>query len=195
MTRIASDIRRKRKQFEREAAKAARRRKVHCGERQVHRIGNPVGKSYCGLNPITWSNGKSVEILAPEQFIWLPRSSQCENCRDLGAAIHRSSATPEMLTAVECIIVAIERLDQAAQLVPHKDRGCYFLIDSDCCWCGTFTLTNPAYNGVRLKYEGDRVLERIQESMRQKSPTEQAAIARLQREHDESMAALRGERV
>lgn len=134
MTGIASDIRRKRKQFEREVAKAARTRKVHC----VSNLRDRHHLSACG---------QSIHCpMSVEQFVWLPAEVQCGRCMQaninlrLEATFGRPvSATPEMLIVVESIVVAFERLDQAAQLVPHKDRGCYFREIGKRCWCGRWS--------------------------------------------------------
>lgn len=118
-------------------------RKVHCIS-NLHRM---PGLSACG--------NRAYPPLSVAQFVWLPASVQCGRCLQtnidlrLEATFGRPvSATPEMLIAVESIVVSIERLDQAAQLVPHNERGCYHeqCVGSNGsaprirCWCGRWSM-------------------------------------------------------
>lgn len=101
--------------------------------------------------------------LTDRQYVWLPRESQCGSCLNLwNPKPMRHSATPLMLTTIEVVLIAFADWCRYVDAQgDHAERGCYFPIDSDSCWCGRMTATNPAFNAMCARYAGDEVLRSL----------------------------------
>jgi hypothetical protein len=155
-------------------------------------------KTACGLSHGYYGSAVAIDDAS---FAWLPATHQCENCRwKQPRALTPDgvpSGTPLHVTTVETIVLEFARLGEAARDVPHADRGCYFDHDRASgrrvCHCGRTSLTDQARERVDLLVAGEYLLLRVKESLRRQSPLEQAAIERLQREHDEMLAAARAD--
>lgn len=93
-----------------------------------------------------------------EQLVWLPLRYQCKACHRALAMNHPGhhapdvdyttcdthSATPLMLIAIECLVLALDRLHASALTYPHSVRGCYHRVTLlgegpaiQRCWCGS----------------------------------------------------------